>query len=203
MAEESDAQLLLALNKRLLEGDRVASAELTQILLPRLIREMQGKFPKTDHHLVSDGVTDALLDYCARPTVFDWKRGVPLDRFLAKAGWRNIANLLRGEARRKVREAVSAELTAEDVVELYPASGNPFQNEQLDAKQELEKLAHLLPNETDRKLLDLKAMGERRTERFAQIMGIAHLPIEQQRREVKKAKDRIDKVLERRKDRST
>src|SRR3982750_286115 len=116
MAEERDAQLFLALNKRLLEGDRVAPAELMEVLLPRLIREMQGKFPKTDPHLVSDGVTDALLDYCARPAAFDWKRGVPLDRFLAKAGWRNIANLLRGEQRRKVREANSSELTAEDVV---------------------------------------------------------------------------------------
>src|SRR5439155_13408712 len=102
MAEESDAQILLALHNRLLEGDRVASAELAEMLLPRLISEMERKFPKTDLHLLSDGATDALLDYCARPAAFDAGRCVPLNRFLAKAGWRNIANLLRGEERRKV-----------------------------------------------------------------------------------------------------
>src|SRR5207247_4960491 len=110
MPEEDDAQVLIALHKRLLEGDRVGPSDLADILLPRLIREMQCKFPKTDAHLISDGVTDALLDYCARPTAFDRGRGVPLDRFLAKAGSRNIANLLRGEGHRKVREAKSAEL---------------------------------------------------------------------------------------------
>src|SRR5690349_1398262 len=150
MLQEAEVQLLLALHKRLLEGDRVAPAELTQMLLSRLISEMQGKFPKTDPHQVSDGVTDALLDYCARPTSFDLQRGVPLHRFLAKAGWRNIANLLRGEERRKVREAKSAESSEENVVELYPGMGNSLQNEERDAKQELEKLAHLFPNQTDR-----------------------------------------------------
>src|SRR5713226_8040109 len=105
MPEEDDKQVLLALHTRLVEGDRVAPSELADILLPRLIREMQRKFPKTDAHLVSDGVTDALLDYCARPSAFDVGRRVPLDRFLAKACWRNIANLLRSEGRRKGREA--------------------------------------------------------------------------------------------------
>ena len=199
MSEETGAQDLLALHRRLLEGDRVAPAELIEILLPRLVEEMQRKFPKTDPHLISDGVTDALLDYCAKPVPFDSRRGVPLDRFLAKAGWRNIANLLRGESRRRVREAKFAECTLENVVELRPGTGNSWHDEQPDPKQELDKLSHLLPNETDRKLFQLKAAGERRTERFAKAMGITHLPIEQQRREVKKAKDRIDKVLERRK----
>jgi len=76
-------------------------------------------------------------------------------------------------------------------------AGNPLQNEPLDRKQGLEKLACLLPDPTDRKVFELKAIGERRTEQFAQIMGISHLSVEQQRREVKKAKDRIDKILER------
>src|SRR3989442_1286892 len=120
MPEEDDAQFLIALHKRLLEGDRVGPSDLADILLPRLIREMQRKFQKTDAHLISDGVTDALLDYCARPAAFDVGRGVPLDRFLAKASWRNIANLLRSEGRRKGREAKSLELTVENVVELHP-----------------------------------------------------------------------------------
>src|SRR5437899_1757123 len=119
MAEEPDTQSLIPLHHRLLEGDPVASEEVTTALLFRLVHEMQRKFPQTDVHLVSDGVTDALLDYCAKSAAFDPKRGVPLDRFLAKAAWRNIANLLRGERRRKVREEKSAELSHENIVELH------------------------------------------------------------------------------------
>ena len=43
----------------------------------------------------------------------------------------------------------------------------------------------------------LRLQGERRTEAFAEILGISHLSIETQRREVKRAKDRIDKTLRR------
>jgi DNA-directed RNA polymerase specialized sigma24 family protein len=161
---------------------------------------MGRRFPKTDLHLVSDGATDALLDYCAKPAAFDTSQRVPLDRFLANAAWRNIANLLRGEKRRKAREEKSVDFAGENVVELPLTAGNSLQNETLDTKHQLEELARLLPDPTDRKVFALRATGERRTQQFANVMGISHLTMERQRREVKKAKDRIDKVLERRKE---
>ncbi len=200
MPDQTQPEVLLRLHRRLLEGDRVAPADLMELLLSPLIGQMKHEYPTTDVHLVSDGVTDALLDYCARPGSFDQTRGVPLNRFLAKAAWRNIANILRGETRRKAREAKAVETADQNVVELDPAKGNPQQNEVLDTNQGLAKLARSLPDPTDQQVYKLKAMGERRTDIFAKAMGITHLPIEQQRREVKKAKDRIDKVMERRKD---
>jgi len=202
MPDENQNDVLLRLHRRLLEGDRVAPAELMEIVLSVLIGEMRHKYRTTDPHLVSDGVSDALLDYCARPWIFDQTLGVPLNRFLAKASWRNIANLLRNESRRRAREAKTAEMADKNVVELYPAMGNLTQNAALDAKKGLEELARLLPDPTDQKIFKLKAMGERRTQIFSKAMGITHLPIEQQTREVKKAKDRIDKIMERRKDKS-
>lgn len=200
MPDQIQPEALLCLHRRLLEGDRVVPAELMERLLSPLIGEMKHEYPTTDVHLVSDGVTDALLDYCARPGRFDQTRGVPLNRFLAKAAWRNIANLLRGETRRRAREAKAAEMADHNVVELYPEAGNSLQNAVLDTKQGLDELARLLPDATDQQIFKLKFMGERRTEVFAEAMGITHLPVEQQRREVKKAKDRIDKIMERRKD---
>ena len=200
MPDHKQPAAFLCLHRRLLEGDRVAPAELMELLLSPLIGEMKREYPTTDVHLVSDGVTDALLDYCARPGSFDQTRGVPLSRFLAKAAWRNIANILRSETRRKAREAKALEAADQNVVELYPATGNPQQNAVLDTKQGLAELVRSLPDPADQQVFQLKAMGERRTEIFAKAMGITHLPIEQQRREVKRAKDRIDKVMERRKD---
>ena len=199
MAKEPDAKCLLPLHGRLLKGDRVASEELAEALLSPLVNEMAHKFPMTDVHLVSDGVTDALLDYALKPLSFDPGRGVPLDRFLAKAAWRNIANSLRGEQRRKAREKRSLELNDEKVVELHPAMGNLLQNEPKDRRQQLDELGQSMENPIDKRIFELMATGERRTERFAKVMGILHLPLDQQRREVKRAKDRIDKVLRRRK----
>jgi hypothetical protein len=47
----------------------------------------------------------------------------------------------------------------------------------------------------DREFLRLRGEGVRSTHVYAQVLGIAHLPAEQQKREVKRAKDRLDKRL--------
>jgi RNA polymerase sigma-70 factor (ECF subfamily) len=60
-----------------------------------------------------------------------------------------------------------------------------------------EDLMSLLQDPKDRQILALRLRGERSTEAFAEILGISHLPTDAQRREVKRAKDRIDKVLRR------
>jgi hypothetical protein len=69
------------------------------------------------------------------------------------------------------------------------------ENEQLHRQQE--EMMSLLQDPKDRQILVLRLQGERRTGAFAEILGISHLPIETQRREVKRAKDRIDKTLRR------
>lgn len=197
MPKPGDAQQQLALHNRLLKGDRVAPEELAELLLDRLARELARRFPRTDKHLIYDGVTDALLEYCATPAGFDVSRGVPLDRFLAQAAWRNIANFLRGERRRKVREEKFVKYSEDDVVELHPSAGNTLQGEVL-LRQRLAELMQTLESPLDKRIFDLRMTGHRRTEEFAKVMGILHLPKDEQRREVKRAKDRIDKVLKRR-----
>jgi len=76
--------------------------------------------------------------------------------------------------------------------------GNDLQDE-LDkprtAKHERELAA--LASEIDKEIQGLRHSGERRTAQFAKVLGIAHLSAFEQRREVKRAKDRIDKILRR------
>jgi DNA-directed RNA polymerase specialized sigma24 family protein len=198
MGEPGDAERLLVIHKRLLDGDRVAPEELAAHLLERLAQEVARKFPHTDVHFAYDGVTDALLDYCAKPAAFNASRGVPLDRFLAQAAWRNVANLVRGEQRRKAREEKSAALAGKEDVELHPSAGNPLQNAERSQEQQAE-LVQMLDDPMDKKVFQLRLTGERRTAVFAQVMGISHLPLAEQRRTVKKAKDRIDVLLRRKK----
>jgi RNA polymerase sigma-70 factor, ECF subfamily len=198
MAESNKVQQLLRLHTRLLDGDRIASEEVVRLLLISLSNELARKFPNTDKHLVFDGVTDALLEYCTGPKKFDPSRGVPLDRFLALAAWRNVANSVRGEKRRKLRELKA--LTAvpdEELVELDVTAGNMLQDQEKDRQHQAAQLLRMVGNPVDKKILKLRLAGERRTEEFARIMNISYLPKDSQRREVKRAKDRIDKFLQR------
>lgn len=199
MHDPADTQRLLSLHRRLLDGDRVASEECAELLLEQLVGEVARKFPHTDIHLVSDGVTDALLDYWGKPFSFDLSRGVPLYRFLVQASKRNVSNLLRGEQRRKVREEKWAESLDEKVVELCVPPGNPMQNEVPLQRQQLAKLAQAVEDPVDKKVFELRMKGERRTTEFAKVLGLTHLTVAEQRRQVKQAKDRIEKALQRRK----
>lgn len=198
MAEGNKAEQLLLLHTRLSDGNRIASEELVCFLLDPLSSEIARKFPNTDMQLISDGVTDALLEYCTDPNKFDPSRGVPLDRFLAQAAWRNVANIIRGEQRRKAREIkASTSAPAEELVELDVAAGNLLQDQERRRQRQAGELLKMVENLVDKRILELRLAGERRTEEFARVMNISHLPKERQRREVKRAKDRIDKFLQR------
>jgi hypothetical protein len=184
---------LLTLHRALLGGSRTASEEIATALIKPLTAELCRSFEGLDPALVSDGVTDAILEYVTNPQSFDDRHGVPLDRFLRKNAWRNVANTVRGEVRRQRREQTAAAMTA--LVELHPAVGNQLQDE-LDKRiaQHQRELA-ALPGDIEKQIQRLRHSGERRTAEFAKVLGIAHLPASEQRSEVKRAKDRIDKIL--------
>ena len=186
---------LLSLHRALLAGSRTASEEIAATLISPLTAELCRAFERLDPGLISDGVTDAILEYVTAPQSFDATRGVPLDRFLRKNAWRNLANTVRSEVRRQRREQAAAGMAP--VVELHPAMGNDLQDE-LDKRtaQHRRELA-ALPSEIDKQIQRLRHSGERGTPEFAKVLRIAHLPAFEQRREVKRAKDRIDKILRR------
>jgi DNA-directed RNA polymerase specialized sigma24 family protein len=199
MPEGDDSAQLLELHRRLLTGDRTASEEVVRLLHASLTQEISAQFSHTDQHIIWDGVIDAMLDYCARPQQFDAERGILLKRFLRLAARRNVVNILRGEQRRKVREEAAGHAWAASSVELDPAAGNLLQKEESTQRQRQQTaLTNALQNPNDQQLLALRLQGVRRTEAFAEVLGITHLPIKTQRREVKRAKDRIDKMLRRR-----
>lgn len=198
MAQGNNSQQFLELHQRLLNGDRTASEEVASKLLSRLAEKIGRKFPRTDKHIVWDGATDAILDYCARPDQFNAARGVPLDRFLSMVAWRNVANAVRGEVRRKARERKVGQAEGEATVELEGPAGNLLREETERYRRQRSQLMKRLKDHKDQKILELRMQGERRTEAFAKILGISHLPADVQRREVKRAKDRIDKALRRR-----
>ncbi|HWG46953.1 MAG TPA: hypothetical protein VN688_29590 [Gemmataceae bacterium] len=192
--EQSD---FCSLHERLLNGDRLASEELCRRVLSFLVAEVARKFPRSDEQLVSDGVIDAVLDYCSQPRQYDADAGVPLDRFLALAARRNVANLQCGEQRRKQRERRAGEKKREADVALDPLARNIQQEEREAMEQRRAVLLAALKTARDREILTLWLDGVKDNAAFATVLNVTHLPLDRQRVEVKRHKDRILRFLRR------
>lgn len=195
---------LLALHERLVARDPVASEEAARILLDPLLGVTERLYRDLDDQMVADAVVDALLDYFEEPSRADDGERVDPWGFLKSAAWRNAANLHRGRKRRNAREHKWMQDTVDDDVEHGSALGRLIGEETQDhRKGRVDELMRLLPDEGDRAMLRLRLDGERSTSAFAKVLGVLDLPLSQQRRLVKQAKDRIDKVIRRRRGRQT
>jgi DNA-directed RNA polymerase specialized sigma24 family protein len=201
---------LFELHKKLLSGDRAAAEEILYLLIEPLQSELEQRFSAADEQLIATGVSDALLDYAARPDRAQVRRGSglrqvmngsELRQFLVSAAWRNVSNAYRGETRRKKWEALAVSGAAQSVVEEHTPLGILIQNEDVANQERLiSRLMVMLPDPCDREILRLRLEGERKTEVFARAMGLSDLSLPEQRRLVKQAKDRIEKVLKRSKE---
>lgn len=201
LADESIRDAGESLHDRLIAGDPTAPALIAEQLLPPIhgsvSRYRAARF--WDEQVINDAVVDAYLDYIENPGCFKPASG-SLEAFLRLAAFRNLINFIDKEATRKKYEKA---------VELEHAERNDSWEEQILAQDERrtilskipgetteEKLAHILPDSLDQSLCLLMLGGERDTESFAELLGFApDDPIV--RREVKRHKDRITKVLQR------
>lgn len=185
---------LAELHRRLLAGEGKAAELLAELVFEDLVRELKGADPAA----ALDAVTDAWVDYVTRPASYKPSRGVPLDRFLLLAARRNLSNLKLSEARRRKREQQVADAHKEKLVDLNTPARNLEEREETEARQtERERLMAAFPDPKDRKMLALKLGGTRATKAFAEALEITHLPEQEQKAHVKRAKDRIDKALRR------
>jgi hypothetical protein len=148
--------------------------------------------------MIRESVIDAVFDYCTNPQRFDAGRGVPLDRFLATAAWRNVDNLLVAERRRKLRERQAGGKKREADVGLDPVARNIQQEEQKEAEQKRQALFAALKTQQDRDMLALWLDGVKDTREYARVLNITQLPFEQQKDEVYRNKERIIRFLRRR-----
>ena len=198
MASDRTSEAILALHRRLLDGDRVASEEAARLLLVPLAEATQRQYPRLDEQSVADAVVDALLDYFQEPARVGGGPDVGPWTFLQQAAWRNAANLHRGGKRRKDREERWTGEIALSRVADGSALGKLIEGEdQAERDRRVMQLMAMLSGDGDRAVLRLRLDGERDVGVFATALGITGLPIAKQRRLVKQAKDRIDKVLKR------
>ncbi len=184
------------IHQRLLTRDPTASAECAEGVIGPLTKRLERRFPRLrESDLVADAVTDAVFSYLKRPEQYDPARRGLLG-FLAMAAEGDLKNAL---AKRQSRREMEVSL---DDVDLETVGGNRVVGPAEAAGEvDLDKIrsgvSALFDDPRDRQLAELVLEGERSIEVCARILGLEGLPIVEQRREVKRHKDRIKKRLER------
>lgn len=203
-AEQPTEEWFNEIHKRLLRKDPIASAELIENTLALLVRKLTYKFCRlNDVDFIHDAVVDALLNYIKRPEQFNpSKRG--LFGYLQMAAEGDLKNAIA-----KHNRVVNKETKYYQSVELSRLSGNrDIENKHIVnqetlsiSQQTLDRLVDngraIFENPKDIAFVELMKRGERSTTVYAKVLGIDKMSIEMQRKEVKKAKDRIKKYLER------
>ncbi len=193
----------LELHQRLLDGDESAAGELFARYMNWLVDALKARYPSVAHYdetLVLDAVTDALFDYITHPHTYkpDLKK---LKWFLYLAAYRNLLN-----AWRSVRPAVQNETSLDQLVELQAETGNSVIGEVDATEPVLSALAlgekwkwvqTLLPEEKDLQVAALMTQGIRESSVYAEVLGLTEMPLDEQRSQVKRAKDRVLKRLQR------
>jgi hypothetical protein len=188
---------LLVLHEALLGGDNAARIKLAELLLPALRRRFANR-RELERDDIDSVVGLSITTYLSAPGQYDPARA-PLLVYL----YRDVDGDIRNEAAKQMRRP---EMPMEhETLELQTPRGNPTVEDEvmqrldpldLPGWQVQAALAYVQGlSQEDCEFLRLRGEGVRSTHVYAQVLGIAHLPAEQQRREVKRAKDRLDKRL--------
>lgn len=190
-----DSSALLAVHGRLVAGDPTASADLFEIAYGPLIGHAIKKHRAfgMDEDRARDLAVGVLAELVERPDIFDPQKG-SLFGFLCMMLDGDAKNFGRNEANRQ-------EIFSGFAVEVREVGGNSYvmsPETRVDAQRIMaQHHADIVVDQGDREVLDLMLQDEREYEPYAKALGIDHLPLDERRAEVKRRKDRIEKRLER------
>jgi RNA polymerase sigma-70 factor (ECF subfamily) len=179
-----------ALHQRLLAGDPVAPVDVFQAMMGPMIAALRGDLGCTEDE-AHDSAIDGLLVYLDQPGRYDPARA-RLSTYVMDISKKKAIDRLRSRIAAEHREGAYA-----GVVELQATNPNDMMEVTIEARELWQMVEKTVEDETDRRLLKLVLSGERTTEAFAQLLGISHLTLLDQRRVVKQHRDRLMKVLER------
>lgn len=197
------------LHQRLVEGDPLAPPELVGAFSEELVRRVRARAQITnDDFIVYDAVTDALLAYAQQPTKYNPTKSGLLT-YLTMSAYGDYLNMLARERRREKREVpleyvehrldagnnLIEDLLIEDVLDtVMEREGILTPEERIRL---LQQVSERFPDPQDRQLLNLMLLGERKTAAYSAVLGILDSDKDEQRRIVKRHKDRLSKRLKR------
>ena len=197
------------LHHRLVEGDPLAPSELVGAFSEELVRRVRARAQITnDDFIVYDAVTDALLAYAQQPTKYNPTKSGLLT-YLTMSAYGDYLNMLARERRREKREIpleyvehrldagnnLIEDLLIEDVLDtVMEREGILTPEERIRL---LQQVSERFPDPQDRQILNLMLLGERKTAAYSAELGILDSDKNEQRRIVKRHKDRLSKRLKR------
>lgn len=195
-------QFELDLHQRLLDRDPVAPEEAVRFYLPQLVRLLRMRPPRVqDATLLEEAASETLFAFVERPSAYNPAKASLLG-YLALAARRDLFNLLERERRQTGRM-----IWLEDVAQrgdirntlIAVEDGDPaaIVGANLATEEWVRWVREALPDPVDRTLFRLMAEGERETAVYSVVLGIEELPPTEQRKIVKRHKDRITKRLQR------
>lgn len=192
---------LAALHQQILAKDPTAPTRLFEALGTSVPGGLFRKYGRTlTFQDCEDFAVDAFMTYLASPGKFDPERA-SLSTYLFLIAQSAILRRLRHNDRTAAFTRDAVELEALDVYNEGggEVSDGPAEAYQVTmAKQEVairRPRIHLTPNEEA--AFDLMLSGERSTKAFALVLGLAALPPDEQRKQVKRFKDRVGKRIDR------
>lgn len=194
-------QLGADLHARLLAGTSLTvTSEIAEVFLPVLIRSLKSEFRNlSDPHLIDSAAADALIGYFDTPTRFEPQRA-GLFTYLR---WRARSRLLNLLGKEKVLTAAEKVVEVEAAAAVYEMTGHAVADlEEALAQREadaatLHKLRAIIPDPLDLEFVKLMLEGVRETPRYAALLGITALSIEEQTHLIKRHKDRLKKTIQR------
>lgn len=193
-----DEAKLQRIHARLLEADPTASLDLWEACASPLLAQLRRRWPTTPPETCEDAVIETLFSYLRAPQTYSPARG-SLAGLLTLSAHRDLQNAVEREERQRPPGTHSLDRVELDAEGRKTVMGERVADRESDPSRWLDEvdpelvaqIGAVLPEERDRKILDLIVSGERKTEVFASLLGLQPLGAEEQQRQVKREKDRV------------
>jgi RNA polymerase sigma-70 factor (ECF subfamily) len=190
------------IHRRILRDDATAFAELCETALPIISGFLQSRFPGQDGHLCASTAIDCLLKYYQSPKAYD-PRQISLFAYLRMAARYDLLSAIDKEQRLNQRLASLEELSGLPQKDADPDGDSQLALDDLLQRHtdwsfaQITKALETHLDRTEKRCLWLMLEGVRENARYIETLGLQGLDEEGQRLEVKRAKDRLVKKLQR------
>ncbi len=194
----------LRLYRDLCNNVATAPYDLFARFLPPLLAWLEQSNPSVSPDLREEAAHLALVSFVQDPTTYDPDQ-LRVPAYLRMSARGDLRNLLQREARHQQgRVPWNAVEDSPDAGKYLGRDDDPSFRLRLAEEHGPNDRAYEIVlagcNEIERRVLELMRRGEKRTTVFAEAMGISDRPKEEQRKEVKKMRDRLAKRLDRAKE---
>jgi DNA-directed RNA polymerase specialized sigma24 family protein len=190
------------IHRRILHNDATAFAELCESALPALAKFLQGRFSEQEGQLCESIAIDCLLKYYQTPKIYNPKQ-ISLFAYLRMAARYDLMSAIDKEQRLHQRltsldELVDGPHTPEDKGRDSQVALDDLLQRHTDwSFAEIIQALEAQLNRAEKRCLWLMLEGVRDNARYVAALDLSQMDEASQRAEVKRAKDRLVKKLQR------